>query len=216
MKDQKPYSNRPNAHLEPVDFKNEFEVFTGKFQKGFGRPLVMTDFLSWKLYPKVCEDAYAFYSEYHRVSTIPTRNFLYGMKPHEEAVFELAPGKTIILKLLSVGSPNADGMRTVFFKVNGQTRNVEVADKTLDVQKVENQKADPQDALQVGAPLQGMLSKVLVKSGQKVKKNESLFIIEAMKMETTVTSSEKGVIKKIYLKGGSMVNAEDLILSLED
>jgi pyruvate carboxylase len=137
------------------------------------------------------------------------------MKPHEEAVFELAPGKTIILELLSVGSPNSEGMRTVFFKVNGQTRNVQVADKTLAVQKVENQKADPQDSHQIGAPLQGLLSKVLVKSGQEVKKNEALFIIEAMKMETTVTSNEAGVVKKIHLKGGVMVHTDDLILSFE-
>jgi len=215
LKDQKPYSNRPNAHLKPVDFKKEFTDFKGKFQKGFNRPLVMTDFLSWKLYPKVWEDAYHFYNEYHRVSTIPTKNFFYGMKAHEEAVFEIAPGKTIILKLLSVGSPNSEGMRTVFFKVNGQTRNVEIADKSLAIEKVVNQKADPQDANQIGAPLQGLLSKVLVKSGQKVKKNEALFIIEAMKMETTVTSTDKGIVKKIHLKGGNMVNAEDLILTLE-
>ena len=216
LKDQKPYSNRPNAHLTPVDFDREFEEFTEKYQKNFGRPLVMTDFLSWKLYPKVWEDAYKFYSEYHRVSTIPTRNFFYGMKPHEEAVFELAPGKTIILELLSVGSPNSEGMRTVFFKVNGQTRNVQVADKKMAVQKIENQKAEPNDPHQIGAPLQGLLSKVLVKAGQEVKKNEALFIIEAMKMETTVTSSEKGTVKKIHLKGGMMVNADDLVLSLEN
>jgi pyruvate carboxylase len=60
-----------------------------------------------------------------------------------------------------------------------------------------------------------LLSKVLVKSGQKVKKNEPLFIIEAMKMETTVTSTENGVIKKIHLKGGNMVNSEDLIITLD-
>lgn len=216
LKGEKPYSNRPNAHLEPVDFDAEFKDFLSKFQKGFGRPLVMTDFLSWKLYPKVWEDAVEFYKVYHRVSTIPTKNFFYGMKEHEEAVFEIAAGKTIILKLLSIGSPNADGMRTVFFKVNGQTRNVEIADKNLAVEKVENEKIDSNDPSHVGAPLQGLLSKVLVKNGQEMKKNEPLFIIEAMKMETTVTANFNGTVKKIVLKGGSMVNAEDLVMILEE
>jgi len=137
------------------------------------------------------------------------------MKPHEEAVFEIAPGKTIILKLLSVGSPNAEGMRTVFFKVNGQTRNVEIVDKNLGVEKVENEKAEPKDANQIGAPLQGLLSKVLVKNGQKVKQNEALFVIEAMKMETTITAVKAGKVNKINLKEGTMVFAEDLIITMD-
>jgi pyruvate carboxylase len=53
LKNQQPYTDRPNAHLKAVDFEVEFEEFTKKFQKGFARQLVMTDFLSWKLYPKV-------------------------------------------------------------------------------------------------------------------------------------------------------------------
>jgi len=215
LKDQKPYTNSPNAHLEPVNFDVEFDEFLKKFQKGFGRILVMTDFLSWKLYPKVWEDAYKMYIEYDDVSKIPTRNFLFGMKPHEETEFEIAPGKTIIAKLLSIGQPNADGVRVVFFKVNGQTRNVEIADHHLAVEKAENVKIDPNDKNQIGAPLQGMLSQVMVKGDQKVKKNESLFVIEAMKMETTITATEPCIIKKVNLKQGTMVKADDLILTVE-
>ncbi len=214
LKGEKPFKNRPNAHLEPVDFDKEFAGYLKKFQKGFGRELVMQDFLSWKLYPKVWEDAYNIHLQYDDVSKIPTRAFLYGMKPHEETVFEIAPGKTVIVKLLSVGSPNEDGIRTVFFKVNGQTRNVQIPDKHLAVEKVENPKADPKEENQIGAPLQGMLSAVLVKNGQSVKKNEPLFVIEAMKMESTVMATSSGVVK-IHLKAGTMVLAEDLVVTLE-
>lgn len=215
LKDQKPYTDRPNAHLQPVDFEKEFSGFLNKFQKGFGRQLVMTDFLSWKLYPKVWESAYLVNLEYDDVSKIPTLNFLFGMKPHEETVFEIAPGKTIIVKLQSIGPPNAKGIRTLFFKVNGQTRNVEIEDKNLAVEKIEHAKAEAQDKNQIGAPLQGLLSKVIVKAGQKVKKNEPLFIIEAMKMETTVTAINPGAVKKIHLKDGTMVNTDDLVVTLE-
>jgi len=214
LKNQKPYTNRPNSHLAPVDFKNELAAFRLKFQKGFGRRLQMTDFLSWKLYPKVWEDAYAMHLEYDDVSKIPTLNFLYGLKPHEETLIEIAPGKTIIIELLSIGPPNEDGMRTIFFKLNGQTRNVEIADKQLAIEKVENVKADPNDDEQIGAPLQGLLSQVMVKNGQKIKKNEPLFIIEAMKMETTVTASASATVKKITLKAGVMVHTDDLVLTI--
>jgi pyruvate carboxylase len=213
LKGEKPFTDRPNAHLSPVDFEKEFAEFIKAFQKGFGRELVMQDFLSWKLYPKVWEDAYKMHLQYDDVSKIPTRVFLYGMKPHEETVFEIAPGKTVIVKLLSVGSPNNEGVRTVFFKVNGQTRNVQITDKHLAIEKVVNEKADPNNESQIGAPLQGLLSTLLVKNGQKVEKNTPLFVIEAMKMETSVMSPVSGTVK-IHLKAGTMVLAEDLIMDL--
>jgi pyruvate carboxylase len=54
----------------------------------------------------------------------------------------------------------------------------------------------------------------MVKKDQKVKKNEPLFVIEAMKMETTITSPENVKIKATNLKEGSMVNADDLVITL--
>lgn len=215
LKDEEPYTDRPNAHLEPVDFDNEFDEFIERFQTGFGRELVMTDFLSWKLYPKVWENAYQKHLEYDDVSRIPTLNFFYGLKPLEETEVEIAPGKTIIVELLSVGPPDEQGMRTVFFKVNGQTRNVDIADKTLAVESTKHVKVDPDDERQIGAPLQGLLSKTLVKAGDEVKKNQPLFVIEAMKMENTITAPKAGKVNQIHLGEGTMVMTEDLVMTLE-
>jgi len=212
LKDKKPYKNRPNAHLEPIDFDKEFDTFSKKFQKGFTRTLEIEDFLSYILYPKVFEQALKSFKKYGNVAAIPTKNFFYGMKIHEESLIEIAAGKTVIIKLLSVGNPNEEGMRTVFFKVNGQNRFVEIKDNSLNITTIENTKADPENTKEIGAPLQGMLYKILVKTGQKIKKNDALFVIEAMKMETTVTAISEGKIKKIILKEGGMVHQDDLIL----
>ena len=67
----------------------------------------------------------------------------------------------------------------------------------------------------VGAPLQGRIAEVKVKVGDKVKENQPLFIIEAMKMETTVSSPQSGKVKAVYLAGGSMVEQDDLVVELE-
>ena len=214
LKDRKPYTNRPNAHLDPVDLDAEFEEFLKKFQPKFDRELVFTDFLSSKLYPKVYEDAWNIHLKYGDVARIPTRNFFFGMKLNEETIIEIGPGKSIIVKLLSIGPPNEDGVRTVFFKINGQTRNIDVVDRSLDIEKVENPKAESDNPKHIGAPLQGLLSKIMVKKDQKVKKNEPLFVIEAMKMETTITAPQGIKIKSLNLKEGSMVNAEDLVITL--
>lgn len=214
LKDETPYTDRPNEHLKPINFEKEFADFLIQFQKGFGRELLMTDFLSWKLYPKVWKDAYAKHIEYGDVSKIPTKNFFYGLDMLEETEIEIAPGKTIIVKLLSVGPANVDGIRTVFFKVNGQTRNIEIEDHTLAVEKVVNKKVDDGNDNHIGAPLQGLLSKILVAKGDTVKKNQPLCIIEAMKMETTITANTEGVVHDIILKEGSMVFSNDLIMEL--
>lgn len=215
LKDEKPYTNRPNAHLEPVDFDKEFKTFKRKFSKGMGRELRITDFLSYQLYPKVFEDAYQHHLLYGNVMTIPTKNFFYGMEIGEEIMIEMDKGKTILVQLQLVGEPDSNGNVNLFFKVNGQLSQVIVKDKSIKVDKQENKKANPDNANEIGSPLQGLLSSVLVKRGQEVKKNQPLFIIEAMKMETTVTASEEGVVEKIELPSGTLVNSEDLVLTLK-
>lgn len=215
LKDKKPMKGRPNKYLEAINFEEEFPAFKRKYQRGFAREIKFEDFLSHALYPKVFDQVFEMFKKYDNVSVVPTKNFFYGMELNEEAMIDIAPGKRIIVKLLSVGPPNEEGMRTVFFKVNGQTRNVDVLDKSLNVEKVENAKIDPDNPLHIGAPLQGLLSKIFVKKGEKVKKNQPLFVIEAMKMETTITANETAKIKSITLKEGQLVNADDLVLSFD-
>ncbi len=208
LKDKTPFTDRPNKHLLPVDFDKEIEAFKEKFSKD----LTMTDFLSYKFYPKVFEEGFAFWQEYGDVSAVPTSIFFYGMEMGQDTTIEIAKGKTLLIRLLSIGPVDDKGHRTVFFKLNGQTRNVDVLDKSVKVQKVENRKADKADANQIGAPLQGMLSKLLVNKGDKVKKNQPLFVIEAMKMETVVTAPHDATITSIDLLSSTLVNTGDLVL----
>ncbi|MGI9552470.1 MAG: pyruvate carboxylase [Aurantibacter sp.] len=215
LKNEKPYKNRPNAHLDAVDFDKEFTAFKRKFKKGMGRDLKITDFISYKLYPKVFADAYNKHVKYGNVMNIPTKNFFFGMEVGEEIMVELDRGKNVLISLMLKGKPDKDGNVNLQFKVNGQSRNVLVKDSSVQVEKIENIKTDPEKPKQIGAPLQGLLSNVLVKKGDRIKKNQALFVIEAMKMETTVTATEAGVVDKIQLAGGSLVNSEDLVLVLK-
>jgi pyruvate carboxylase len=214
LKDQKPYTDRPNAHIEPLDIDKEYDEFRRIFEKDLSRPIDITDFLSYKLYPKVFTDAFNKHLKYDSLINLPTKNFFYGMERGEEIVVELEKGKTILITLASIGRPNKDGMVTVYFKVNGQGRSVQIKDESIKIDKVEHVKADKNDPKEIGAPLQGLLSTILVKKGEKVSKNQPLFIIEAMKMETTITAIEDTTIKQLVLKSGVMVNSEDLIIKL--
>ena len=208
LKGEKPYTDRPNAHLQPIDFDKEFTEFKSEFSTDLDRELDFTDFLSYKLY------AYDAHLKYGNVTNLPTKNFFYGMDLGEEIVVELDRGKTLLITLLSISEADAEGLVTVFFKVNGQTRNILVKDESIAVETVVHQKVDKSDSHQIGAPLQGSLSQVLVKKGDQVKKNQPLFIIEAMKMETTVTANINGQVDAVLIEAGKMVYADDLVLKL--
>ena len=58
---------------------------------------------------------------------LPTDVFFYGQEPQQETAVEIEPGKTLIIKFLTVGDPHPDGRRTVFFELNGQPRSIERA-----------------------------------------------------------------------------------------
>ncbi len=210
LKDKVPFTDRPNKHLPAIDFDADLKVFKEKY----GDDLGLTDFLSYCFYPRVFEDYLKFYREYGDVTAVPTKYFLYGMKEGQDTTIEIAKGKTLLIRLLSIGKIDEKGNRTVFFKLNGQTRNVEVRDRSVKVTHKENNKIDKANGNQVGAPLQGMLSKLLVKKGDTVKKNQQLFVIEAMKMETIITATHDGTISHIELAGGTLVNTGDLVMEV--
>jgi pyruvate carboxylase len=215
LKDQIPFTDRPNAHIPPTDFDKEYAEFRKIFENDLGRNIDFTDFLSYKLYPKVFTDAYNNHLKYDNLTNLPTKNFFFGMEIGEEITVDIDKGKTLLVTLDYVGKPNSEGMVTVHFKVNGQGRIIQVKDESIKVETIKNAKVDKNDATQIGAPLQGLLSTILVKNGENIVKNQPLFIIEAMKMETTITANENATIKKIVLKGGNMVNSDDLIIELK-
>lgn len=209
LKDTQPYTDLPNAHLKPVDFEREFEEFKIRFDK----KLSFLDFLSYRFYPKVFEEYYRHVKEYGDVSVIPSQYFFFGLKQNEEALIEIDKGKSIMVRLLNILEPDENGNRSVFFRLNGQTRTIEVKDKNVIVKKVSHKKVSTEN--EIGAPLQGMLSKVFVKEGDSVKKNQPLFVIEAMKMESTITAAKDGTIKKIFLQEQTLVEADDVILEMQ-
>lgn len=211
LKDEKPYRSRPNAQIAALDLEKDFAAF----KKKFNAKLEYTDYLSYKMFPKVFKEFWEEYKKYGDISRVHTKNFFFGMELNEEVTVEMAQGKTLLIRLLSIGPADKDGNRTIFFKLNGQTRNIVITDKSLNIEKKENLKADKKNTKHIGSPLPGMLSRILVKNGEKVTKNKPLFIIEAMKMETTVAAPADGKIANIFLGEKQLVEADDLIVELE-
>jgi len=209
LKNEEPYTERPNAHLEPVDFEKELAEF---YQK-FGAHYRDRDFLSYKLYPKVFSDYHEHREQFGVVRTLPTESFFFGLKPNEEIIVEIEPGKAVTVKFLNVTEPNDQGRRLVLFRLNGQTRAIEVQDNTVEITAIANRKVSSDN--EIGAPLQGNLSKILVKPGDEVEVDTPLFVIEAMKMESTITSPAAGKVKAVHLTEKTLVQQDDLVVELE-
>ncbi|MEZ4930484.1 MAG: biotin/lipoyl-containing protein, partial [Chitinophagales bacterium] len=129
-----------------------------------------------------------------------------------EIMIEISEGKNIIVKYLNVTAPDAEGNRSVYFKLNGQNRHIQVQDKSLNIEVISNKKANGDN--EIGAPLQGKLTQILVKAGEKVAKNQPLFLIEAMKMESTIVAPHEGKVLEVVLAENQMVQQDDLVIVL--
>ena len=213
LKGEPAYQERPNAHLEPLDFEAEELAFKAKFDWGKREGWdIMHHLLSYKLYPKVYENYYHHYQTYGPVWKLPSPAFFFGLQPNEEIVVTLSSGKDLFIKYLNQTEADEHGMRVVFFQLNGMVRSISIKDNSLKVDNVAHRKAEREN--EIGSPLQGNLAKVLVKEGQQISLNDPLFVIEAMKMESTVTASVTGTVKKIHISERTLVEQGDLVVEL--
>ncbi|MFA5299233.1 MAG: acetyl-CoA carboxylase biotin carboxyl carrier protein subunit [Lutibacter sp.] len=67
----------------------------------------------------------------------------------------------------------------------------------------------------IKAPMPGIILSVNVEENQKVKEGETLFILEAMKMENAIIAPKDGVIKSIFAKSGETVEKGELLIEME-
>ncbi len=70
-------------------------------------------------------------------------------------------------------------------------------------------------ATQVTVPMVGKIVSVSVKVGDKVKEDDEVAVLEAMKMEMPVVSPASGTVKEILVGPGQEVEAEAVIAVIE-
>ncbi|MCI0572201.1 MAG: biotin/lipoyl-binding carrier protein [Myxococcaceae bacterium] len=66
----------------------------------------------------------------------------------------------------------------------------------------------------VAAHITGTVWKIEVKEGQRISAGDTLVILESMKMEMPVESTEDGVVKEIRCKESQPVNEGDVLVVL--
>jgi pyruvate carboxylase len=209
---RQPLTERAGASLPPVDF----DQVRSELEKRLQRSVSFREVLSYVLYPRVFLEFAQHQQKYSDTSVLPTPVFFYGMEPGEEISVDIEKGKTLIIKFQTVGDPHPDGTRLVFFELNGQPREVVVTDRSLAREHKAHPKADPTNPNEVGAPMPGLVVRVMVQPGDHVEKGQKLISLEAMKMEMTIYAERSGRIAEVLVQSGTQVAAGDLLLRYQN
>lgn len=211
LKGQKPLTVRPGQLAKPADLK---AVRAALVQAGMNEPST-EDVLSAILYP----DVFNAYARKQRqigpVTKLDSPSYFQGMRIGETVSVPIKAGKTMIIQLNAIGEADASGMKTLYFTVDGQKQEVQIRDAHQKSAGLRHQLAEPTDRNQIGAPMAGKIVSVAVKSGQEVAQGDALFVIEAMKMETTVHAPFAGTVTHLYVEAGALIKSQELLAKLQ-
>lgn len=212
LKGEPAITARPGSLLPPEDFDAIREHI--KNDLGVENP-TQRQVLSYALYPKVFDDYVNHVKDFNDVSELESDVFFYGLNIGQECEVEIEEGKNLTIKLVDIGEPKEDGMRTLTFELNGMLRDVDIKDNNYTGLIKSVEKADMNDPYQIGASIPGKVVKLLVKKGDEVEVNQPLIVIEAMKMETNIVAKSAGVINDIKVAVNDMVVDKQLLIQLD-
>ncbi len=211
LKGRQPLTARPGSYLEDVDIEAE----RAKLQADASEPVDDFRLASHLMYPKVFADFLKTQDKYGPTAVLPTPVYFYGLSQGQEIFAEIERGKTMVINYLGRAETNEKGQVRVFFDLNGQPRTITVPDR-LKVGEVKvRAKAALGDVKQIGAPMPGVISGLLVRAGDKVSAGDVLLSIEAMKMETAIHAEADGVVAEVTVKPGDQIDSKDLLVRFE-
>jgi biotin carboxyl carrier protein len=159
------------------------------------------------------------------------RNTIFPINCHVENPQELTA--TIDNKKVSIAARrisshelflNIDGRHyTVFTQGNDQEKDIlingyvyHMEDMDLMEQQVVTQSTTDSAPSDVTPPMPSIVMKILVNEGDHVEKAQSVIIVSAMKMETTLSAPYNGVVKKIHVAEGDKVAAKQILMDIDE
>nr|XP_005586233.2 propionyl-CoA carboxylase alpha chain, mitochondrial isoform X2 [Macaca fascicularis] len=175
-----------------------FQLRAQHFQENSRMPIIKPDIANWELSIKL----------HDKVHTVVASNsgstFLVevdGSKLNVTSTWNLA------LPLLSV---SVDGtQRTVQYKVNILTK------LAAELNKFVLEKVTEDTSSVLRSPMPGVVVAVSVKPGDTVAEGQEICVIEAMKMQNSMTAGKTGTVKSVHCQAGDTVGEGDLLVELE-
>ena len=165
------------------------------------------------LFPGPTKQREQFVKQYGDLSPLESIDYLYGLTPNVEASVTVARGVQLYVGLEAISEPDDHGYRTVMVTLNGQLRPINIRDQSIQVDVQEAEKANPEKPGHIPAPFAGSAT-VKVLEGEHVQAGQPVAMIEAMKMEATITTPVSGTVTRILIRETQHVEARDLILEI--
>jgi len=197
---------RPGATLEDYDFEESAEILRKRWGE---RSIKDTDVLSHALYPKVFDEWRQFQEVYGDVEELTTNLFLKPMVEGQEVTMSMGKGRDVIVKLVSVPPPDADGNRNCILELNGERWFVSITDTNVESAGTRREKAANEG--DIGSPMPGVVVDVIVKKGDVVKEGDKIAVLSAMKMETVIPATKSGEVTRLLVNAGDSVEGDDLL-----
>ncbi len=172
--------------------------------------------LNHLLFPGPAKDFDEAVDKYGDISVIDTFHYLYGLTvgSGEEVSVDLEPGVRMIAALEALGEPDDHGERTAIFTYNGSIRPVQIRDLSAAVEVVTREKADAGRPGHIAVPFSGSVS-ASVDVGAAVEAGQTVAVIEAMKMESSITTPIAGTVTRITITDTTAMSGGDLVVVVE-
>ena len=206
-----PLQGRPGETLPPADLEQARETLAAQLKEEVSD----FDLASYLMYPSVFTDFAEMERKFGDVSILPTHIFFYGLQSGEETVLSFEDNRQAIVHYLATSEPDEDGMRRVFFELNGQPQTVIVRDNSLSHEIHQNERADPADPGQLAAPMPGLVVAVEVSAGERIRRGDTLVVLEAMKMQSAIPAGKNGIVKRVVVSPNHVVDTGDLLVVIE-
>ena len=129
-----------------------------------------------------------------------------------DAYHVLIGGRSYRCELLGLDLPG----KRVDLRVNGRRLACRVDDAVdLLVEELGLGAGDERASGDVHAPMPGLVVDVLVAEGQAVEAGERLLVLEAMKMENSLTAEGAGTVRRVAVERGAAVEKGQLLIEIE-
>jgi biotin carboxyl carrier protein len=127
------------------------------------------------------------------------------LSARDEALTLLVAGKPLRVHVAS------DGPRTLVAIAGHVYEFTHTQEKRLRTRQREAGRLDPE----VRSPMPGKILQVLVTEGATVESEQALVLLEAMKMENTLSAEGAARVKKVHVAPGELVELGQLLVELE-
>jgi len=138
-----------------------------------------------------------------------------GEKTYLADIHQISPFQiSVLIEGVSFRIFTAKDKDSRYFMIDGQQFVVKEPTEQVEAFR-KGEEITAEGTILVKAPMPGKVIKICVSKEDEVRKNQTLAIVEAMKMENEIKASVDGTIKEIHVSAGDLVDSEKPLIELE-